>query len=711
MLRQHARRLIGLLAICRLLVGGGAGRIILARYGGFCGHACRSSTKPRHPQGTRIVRRRFAAPLRTLFAVVLLATMVTSAAPARVAEAEGPNAVQNLAGCTTNSLPRGDDNSAGPINLGFTVNFFGTNRSQVFVNNNGNVTFGVANDRFTPFDLTHSTIPIIAVFFTDVLTTDAASGVTTYGTTTFNGHNAFCVNWLHVFGFGQPTTLYDSFQLLIVDLGSGNFDMIFNYDKIQWDTGTFNGNTISAGVGYSAGTGAPSSFFQVDGSLQSGAFLDTGPKALTRNQINSANQLGRFIFHGGQPGGTISGKVTNAAGQGLSGAQVQACINQTGGACPFTGQTDVGGNYSAIGLPAGQYRVKVFPPAGSTGLQDRTTSAFNLAAGQQLTQNITLPASTAPPPAGVLVTQNGITSPPGTVPHLNWGSSFVLTLTAPAAAPGCHYTYHLFNSAGTDVLNGAMTESPPGTYTATVPLHPGGPHGFHHVTFTAAAGDPVPPCVTIDGGLIYIDPSGVVQTPGGSPVVGATVTLFRSDTGETGTFVQVPNGSAIMSPGNRTNPDLTDSAGHFGWDVIAGFYFVRAAKAGCGSVDTAILHILDVPVTDLVLRLNCSGGTSLVGDYNADRLVDIRDYGVWRQNFGATTAGNPADGNLDGRVDILDYGAWRLHFGESGDAAPRPAVEAQPAPPTPTRVPAAPTPTRGPAAPAAPTTSAPTTKP
>src|SRR3954452_9017598 len=208
----------------------------------------------RHPQGLRI-----------LFAAVLLATMVTSAAPPRAAQAEGPNAVVSLPGCTTNSLGHIDDSpSAGPINLGFTINFFGTSRSQVFVNNNGNVTFGAANTGYTPFDLTHSTIPIIAPFFADVLTTDPSSGVTTYGTTTFNGHAAFCVNWVHVFGFGLSTALYDSFQLLIVDQGSGNFDMIFNYDKIQWDKGS--ASSASAGVGFSAGTGAANSFFQVDGS-------------------------------------------------------------------------------------------------------------------------------------------------------------------------------------------------------------------------------------------------------------------------------------------------------------------------------------------------------------------------------------------------------------------------------------------------------------
>ena len=34
---------------------------------------------------------------------------------------------------------------------------------------------------------------------------------------------------------------------------------------------------------------------------------------------------------------------------------------------------------------------------------------------------------------------------------------------------------------------------------------------------------------------------------------------------------------------------------------------------------------------------------TLVGDINSDGLVDIRDYGLWRQASGATDCGNPAD--------------------------------------------------------------------
>ena len=65
---------------------------------------------------------------------------------------------------------------------------------------------------------------------------------------------------------------------------------------------------------------------------------------------------------------------------------------------------------------------------------------------------------------------------------------------------------------------------------------------------------------------------------------------------------------------------------------------------------------------------------AVVGDINNDGIVDIRDYGVWRQNFGQTNCGNPAD--LDGNciVDVRDYGIWRQNFGHTAGAAARTAT-------------------------------------
>jgi hypothetical protein len=50
-------------------------------------------------------------------------------------------------------------------------------------------------------------------------------------------------------------------------------------------------------------------------------------------------------------------------------------------------------------------------------------------------------------------------------------------------------------------------------------------------------------------------------------------------------------------------------------------------------------------------------------DSNQDGIVDLRDYAVWRQNFGASTCRNAADANGDCHVDIRDYGVWRQQFG------------------------------------------------
>ena len=67
-----------------------------------------------------------------------------------------------------------------------------------------------------------------------------------------------------------------------------------------------------------------------------------------------------------------------------------------------------------------------------------------------------------------------------------------------------------------------------------------------------------------------------------------------------------------MSPSNRNNPDTTDAEGLFGWDVLAGFYRVRAEKSGCVAADNhsqsyAQTDLLTIPpaVTNLRLVLFC----------------------------------------------------------------------------------------------------------
>jgi hypothetical protein len=81
-----------------------------------------------------------------------------------------------------------------------------------------------------------------------------------------------------------------------------------------------------------------------------------------------------------------------------------------------------------------------------------------------------------------------------------------------------------------------------------------------------------------------IDPSGNVYTTQGIPVAGATVWVQRSATGKHPHFTRPPSGSALISP--SVNPEHTDVAGFFHWDVIAGYYRVQASHPGCTAPST-----------------------------------------------------------------------------------------------------------------------------
>ena len=106
------------------------------------------------------------------------------------------------------------------------------------------------------------------------------------------------------------------------------------------------------------------------------------------------------------------------------------------------------------------------------------------------------------------------------------------------------------------------------------------------------------------GADFYVDPSGRVITTHGQAVAGAKVTLSRSSS-RNGSFGVVTAGSALLSPGNRRNPDHTNVFGSFGWDVLPGFYRVTATHPGCaGSARSRILRV-PPPVTGLVLTLRC----------------------------------------------------------------------------------------------------------
>ncbi len=236
--------------------------------------------------------------------VALSAVFALQAAAVAPLEAQAVRRGGDAAGFTTNVLPRNDDGSTGLVNLGFTANFFGSMFTQAYVNNNGNITFSAPLGTFTPFALTGPTSnPIIAAFFADVDTRNLASAVTTYGIGLVDGRAAFGVNYDGVGYFSNHVDRLNIFQLLLIDrsdIAAGDFDIEFNYDQMQWNTGDASGGSggfggTPAAVGYSAGSGAAGTFAQLPGSFVDRAFIDGGSHALAENSLNSTT-TGRYVF-------------------------------------------------------------------------------------------------------------------------------------------------------------------------------------------------------------------------------------------------------------------------------------------------------------------------------------------------------------------------------------------------------------------------------
>lgn len=221
---------------------------------------------------------------------IVLATACALAAAPRV-EA-GPV----VAGFDANTLVPNDDESEGPVDIGFTVNFFGVSYSSLYVNNNGNVTFDGPLFAFTPEPLVGLGLAIIAPFWADVDTRGA--GDVSYGSGTFAGRPAFGVTWSEVGYFFENTDKLNTFQLLLVDrsdVGIDDFDIVFNYDVLQWETGDASDGIgglggFSARAGYTNG----SLSYELDGSAVNGALLDGGSDSLAAN--SNVGVAGRWVF-------------------------------------------------------------------------------------------------------------------------------------------------------------------------------------------------------------------------------------------------------------------------------------------------------------------------------------------------------------------------------------------------------------------------------
>jgi M6 family metalloprotease-like protein len=221
----------------------------------------------------------------------------------------------------------GNDFSSDLVELGFTINFYGETTNTVFISENGCISFwrpiDVVNEELLTTDID---TPVIAAFHGDVDSRRAGAPTSARGTAwvmTEDGEyiltNVFAVTWKDVGYYSEQQNLLNTFQLVLIDRsdrGENDFDIEFDYDKIQWDTwqtldgtglvideqtgetdgtGEVNGSSWAAVAGFSEGTGVPGTFYELEGSGQEGSFIDDSSTALIARARNS-EAMGRLVF-------------------------------------------------------------------------------------------------------------------------------------------------------------------------------------------------------------------------------------------------------------------------------------------------------------------------------------------------------------------------------------------------------------------------------
>ncbi|CAA9889479.1 conserved exported hypothetical protein [Candidatus Methylobacter favarea] len=165
------------------------------------------------------------------------------------------------------SISHNDDGFQGAIDLtafgfssGFT--FFGGAGTELYLNNNGNVSFGSGISAFTPTGPQGAAQPIISPFFADVDTRNPASGLVYYRN---SAPGEFIATWDQVGYYNIHTDKLNSFQLVlrdpaVYDIPLGEGAIGFFWKTMQWETGDASGGVggfggTPAAVGFGNGSG------------------------------------------------------------------------------------------------------------------------------------------------------------------------------------------------------------------------------------------------------------------------------------------------------------------------------------------------------------------------------------------------------------------------------------------------------------------------
>ena len=235
--------------------------------------------------------------------------------------------VNNLggeAGFGENYLERNDDSYTTAIDITSVfpdgLNFFGQTWTQIYVNNNGNITFGSGLYSYTPTAIGANFYnPIIAPFWADVDTRNYNSSAIVGNVTATEGGNSqgsnltwydldpttgtITITWDDVGYYNKHDDKLNAFQLQLVSTGNGNFDIVYRYEDINWTTGDASQGTDGLGgtvarAGFSAGDG--SNYYEFYFSGDQNFMLN-----LESNTLAGESEAGVWTYH--VNGGSVIG--------------------------------------------------------------------------------------------------------------------------------------------------------------------------------------------------------------------------------------------------------------------------------------------------------------------------------------------------------------------------------------------------------------------
>jgi Ca2+-binding RTX toxin-like protein len=206
----------------------------------------------------------------------------------------------------TNVLYRNDDSYSSAIDITSIfedgIEIGNQTFTTLYVNNNGNVTFGSPLSTYTPGVIGGSTgLNIIAPYWADV---DTRADVPNVNDGVFwdfkDTRDSVVITWNRVGYYSQHIDKLDTFQLELRDRGAGNVEIIFRYSSVNWTTGDASGGTDGlGGVVARAGFTLGGTYFELPSS---------GSQSNMLNLEATAGNLGvtgvwQFLLRDGTPSG------------------------------------------------------------------------------------------------------------------------------------------------------------------------------------------------------------------------------------------------------------------------------------------------------------------------------------------------------------------------------------------------------------------------